>query len=149
MGQEDRDRGLVMGAGRWVRDRKVSGKILAVAGVAIAGTLVTGTMALVGIAGLQSTRNSELPRGVPYITSLNEAALQAKAAANDERGYLIAGEVKFRDEALSRQDDVNESLASARALGSAAEQATVDKIKAATDTWFTALETEFTTYRTY
>ncbi|WP_433381077.1 methyl-accepting chemotaxis protein [Actinoplanes sp. CA-142083] len=131
-----------------MRDRKVSGKILAVAGVAIAGTLVTGTMALVGIADLQGTRNSELQRGVPYITNLNDAALTAKAAANDERGYLIAGDASFKDEALGRQDEVDKSLASARALGDAGEQATVDKIKAATDAWFTAVEAEFTTYLT-
>ncbi|MFI5896528.1 methyl-accepting chemotaxis protein [Actinoplanes sp. NPDC051513] len=137
-----------MGAGRWMRDRTVSWKILAVAGVAIAGTMVTGTMALVGIANLQSTRNGELQRGVPYITSLNEAALEAKAAANDERGYLIDGGADFKDEALGRQDEVNKSLAAARTLGGAGEQATVDKIKAATDPWFTAIDAEFTTYRT-
>jgi methyl-accepting chemotaxis protein len=58
--------------------------------------------------------------GVPYITSLNDASLVARAAVNDERGYLIAGDAKFRDEALSRQGEVDESLASARALGAPA-----------------------------
>jgi methyl-accepting chemotaxis protein len=134
-----------MGARRWVQDRKVSWKILAVAGVAIAGTIVTGTLALTGIAGLASTRNSEIRQAVPYITDLNKAALEAKAAANDERGYLIAGKTSFRDEALGRQDKVNADLAAARPLGSADA---VDKIKSATDAWFTAVGTEFTTYAT-
>ncbi|WP_433306759.1 methyl-accepting chemotaxis protein [Actinoplanes sp. CA-030573] len=126
----------------------MSWKILAVAGVAIAGTLVTGTLALAGIAGMRATRNTEIRQGVPYITSLNTAALTAKAAANDERGFLIDGDTKFRDEALGRQKKVDDSLAAARALGNPAEQAAIDKIKSATDAWFAALDTEFTTYKT-
>ncbi|MCU7727439.1 methyl-accepting chemotaxis protein [Actinoplanes sp. KI2] len=131
-----------------MRDRKVATKILTVAGVAVAGTIATAAVCLIGIADLQSTRASEVQRAVPYITNLNNAALTAKAAANDERGYLIAGDTKFRDESLGRQDAVDNSLAAARALGSASEQAAIDKIKAATDAWFAALKTEFATYGT-
>jgi methyl-accepting chemotaxis protein len=119
---------------------------LAVAGVAVAGTIVTGTLSLVGIADLQSTRSAELQRRVPYITNLNSAALAAKAAANDERGYLITGDAKFRDEAHGRKAAVDEDLAAARSLGSDAERATIDKVNDATDAWFAALEAEFTTF---
>ncbi|MFD0516846.1 methyl-accepting chemotaxis protein [Paractinoplanes durhamensis] len=131
---------------RWVRNRRVSTKIMTVAAVGIAGTIVVGVLSLTGIGDLQSTRNAELRQGVPYITSLNEAGLAAKAAANDERGYLIAGDTKFRDEALGRQETVDADLANARALGNGAEQATIDKIQTATDAWFAALATEFTTF---
>src|SRR6187549_1991959 len=79
------------GVDRWFGDRRVSTKILIVAGVAIAGTVATGGLSLAGIGGLRSTRGEEVGRAVPYITNLNSAALAAKAAANDERGYLIAG----------------------------------------------------------
>jgi methyl-accepting chemotaxis protein len=126
----------------------VSTKVLTVAGVAIAGMVVTGYMSLAGIADLKNTRNDELKVGVPYITSLNSAALAAKAAANDERGFLIAGDTGFRDEALGRQETVDENLATARSLAAPAQQATVDRIKAATDTWFTALDAEFKTFAT-
>ncbi|GAA0450058.1 hypothetical protein Ade02nite_59160 [Paractinoplanes deccanensis] len=137
-----------MKAARWVRDRKVATKILSVAGVAVAGTVVTGALSLVGIEDLRNERAAELERAVPYITNLNDAALTAKAAANDERGYLIAGDTDYRDSALDSKEQVDDDLAAARALGGASEQATVDAIKAATDTWFAALETEFTTYET-
>ncbi|GGQ50687.1 methyl-accepting chemotaxis protein [Couchioplanes azureus] len=126
----------------------MSAKILAVAGVAIAGTVVTGVLSLVGIAQLQDTREREVQRAVPYITNLNSAALSAKAAANDERGYLIAGDVKFRDEALGRKAKVDEGLAAARGLGDPAEQATIDQIKSKTDAWFAAVDAEFKTYET-
>ncbi|AGZ38980.1 methyl-accepting chemotaxis protein [Actinoplanes friuliensis] len=76
------------------------------------------------------------------------AALAAKGAANDERGYLIAGDTEFRDEALGRQEAVDQQLAVARSLGLPAEQATIDKIKAGTDTWFSALDAEFKTFVT-
>ena len=133
---------------RWLGDRRVSTKILLVAGVAIVGTLATGVFSLVGVNNLQGTRNSEVGRSVPYITSLNQAALSAKAAANDERGYLIAGDTKFRDEALGRQEDVDASLAEASAKTDAGGKAAVQKVKAATDAWFAALTREFTTYST-
>jgi methyl-accepting chemotaxis protein len=136
------------GLNRWARNRKVSTKVLTVAGVAIAGMVVTGYMSLAGIADLKNTRNDELKVGVPYITSLNHVSLAAKAAANDERGYLIGGDVKFRDDALGSQATVDESLAAARALGAPVQQATVDKIKTATDAWFGSLKTEFTTFET-
>ncbi|RZU54430.1 methyl-accepting chemotaxis protein [Krasilnikovia cinnamomea] len=134
------------GLAGWVGNRKVSTKVLTVAAVAIAGTVVTGAVSLAGISGLQSTRTQELSRAVPYINELNSAALAAKAAANDERGYLIAGDTKFRDEALGRQKTVNVDLAGARSRGTASERATIDEIQKAMDAWFAALQAEFTTY---
>ncbi|MEU7908632.1 methyl-accepting chemotaxis protein [Actinoplanes sp. NPDC049118] len=131
---------------KWARNRRVSTKVLTVAGVAIAGMIVTGIMSLVGISGLKTTRTDELNRAVPYITALNEAALAAKAGANDERGFLIAGDKSFAAEALGRKDSVDEHLATARNLGTPAEQATIDEIKSGTDAWFAALDTEFKSY---
>ncbi|WP_412750731.1 methyl-accepting chemotaxis protein [Krasilnikovia sp. M28-CT-15] len=134
------------GLAGWVGNRRVSTKILAVAVVAVAGTVVTGAVSLAGISGLQSTRAHELRRAVPYINDLNAAGLAAKAAANDERGFLIAGDPKFRDEALGRQKTVKEELGAARARGTAGERAAIDEIQKAIDTWFAALQAEFTTY---
>ncbi|WP_045741045.1 methyl-accepting chemotaxis protein [Actinoplanes rectilineatus] len=137
------------GLGQWFRDRKVATKVLIVAGVAIAGTAVTGVMSVVGIAELQGSRDTEVAEVLPYSTNLNTAALTAKAAANDERGFLLKGEASFSKEALARQDKVNASLAAARAVADSTDSAArIDAIKAATDTWFTALDAEFTLYTT-
>ncbi|MGX6606000.1 methyl-accepting chemotaxis protein [Micromonosporaceae bacterium Da 78-11] len=136
------------GLGQWSRNRKVSTKVLAVAGVAVVGTVATGVFSLAGVGRLDDTRAAETARTLPYATHLNAAALAAKAAANDERGYLIAGDVKFRDEALGRQQTVDAELDAARSVGEGDEQTRVDAIRGATDTWFTALNAEFTTYRT-
>ncbi|WP_229068527.1 methyl-accepting chemotaxis protein [Actinoplanes sp. DH11] len=127
----------------------MSAKVLAVAGVAVAGTVATGALSLVGIADLQSTRNREIAEVLPYSTNLNDAALTAKAAANDERGYLIRGDDSFAEEALGRKEGVDTALAAARAVAADADaEARVDAIKAATDTWFTAVQAEFQTYKT-
>ncbi|GLW33505.1 hypothetical protein Areg01_64430 [Actinoplanes regularis] len=136
------NRGLV----QWLRDRKVSTKVLAVAGVTLAGTAVIGVLSATGINELEQTRNSEIGRMVPYVQNLNGAAIELKSAANDERGYLLKGETKFRDEALARQAKVNDSLAAARKLGDTGDVAAVDAIQAATDTWFKALGSEFALY---
>ncbi|MEV6349977.1 methyl-accepting chemotaxis protein [Actinoplanes sp. NPDC051851] len=136
------------GLGQWCRDRKVSTKVLTVAGVAIVGTAVTGVLAVVGISDMRATRNEELNKAVPYSADLNAAALAAKAAANDERGYLLTGDTDYRDEALARKDTIDEQLAAARELGDSTAQANVDAIQTATDAWFTALDTEFTLFTT-
>jgi methyl-accepting chemotaxis protein len=133
---------------RWFGDRRVLTKILIVAGVAIAGTVSTGALSLIGIGQLGRTRAAEVGRAVPYITSLNGAALSAKAAANDERGYLINGQTVFRDESLGRKKAVDQELSAARALGNAGAQARIDQITKVLDAWFSALDQEFTTYLT-
>jgi methyl-accepting chemotaxis protein len=125
---------------RWLGSRRVYTKILIVAAVAIAGTVATGVFALAGIADLSNTRNDEVGNSVPYITALNEAALTAKAAANDERGFLLRGDASFRDEALGRKADVDAALRSAAAIADPSELRAVEEIQAATDAWFAALQ---------
>ena len=136
------------GLGQWCRDRKVSTKVLAVAGIAITGTVATGALSLAGLATLQESRTSEVARVLPYSTNLNAAAITAKAAANDERGYLIAGDADFREEALNRKEKLDASLAAARAVADPDAAARVDAIREATDTWFAALDKEFTLFET-
>ncbi|WP_433049982.1 methyl-accepting chemotaxis protein [Dactylosporangium sp. CS-033363] len=133
---------------RWLGSRRVYTKILLVAAVAVAGTAATGILALVGITQLRDTRNGEVGDAVPYVAALNQAALSAKAAANDERGYLLRGDTEFRDEALGRQSTVNAALQTARDNARAAEPAAVEQIRAALDAWFGALKTEFAAYPT-
>jgi hypothetical protein len=134
---------------RWLADRRVATKLLLVTGVAIAAAAAVGGLGLLKIEELRQTRQLEMGHQVPYITGLQSAALGAKAAANDERGFLISGEQKFRDE-------VQERLAKVRAsLGQASDAATtdhqrqaVDSIRQSIEGWFTAIETEFDQYAT-
>jgi len=131
------------GLGQWCRDRKVATKVLTVAGVAIAGTVVTGALSITGINDMASTRNGEISRMLPYATNLNDAALSLKSAANDERGYLLTKDGKFAEEALGRQAKVAASLDAARGFaGDGTDK--IDAIEAATGQWFEAVKAEFT-----
>ncbi|MEU4426878.1 methyl-accepting chemotaxis protein [Actinoplanes sp. NPDC024001] len=117
--------------------------------MAIAGTVATGALSIVGINALQDSRNTEIAEVLPYSTNLNTAALTAKAAANDERGFFLKdGDVEFRDEALGRKEKVDEALAAARAVADGDEVGRVDAIQKATDAWFSAMEAEFALYET-
>ncbi|MET0424840.1 MAG: methyl-accepting chemotaxis protein [Actinoplanes sp.] len=134
---------------QWFRDRGVSTKVLTVAGVAVAGTMITGVVSLTGVNSLQATRAAEMAKKVPYAAHLNAAALAAKSGANDERGYLIAGDQDFADEALGRKETVDAELAEARSVAAdSAAQARIDAIRADSDKWFAALATEFAQYPT-
>ncbi|WP_203682420.1 methyl-accepting chemotaxis protein, partial [Actinoplanes siamensis] len=134
------------GLGQWCRDRKVSTKVLAVAAVAIAGTVTTGILSITGIGALQNSRNTEIAKVLPYSTNLNAAALAAKAAANDERGFLLKGDASFSKEAFGRKEKVDGALAAAREVADSAEASRVEAIQAATDKWFAALRSEFALY---
>jgi methyl-accepting chemotaxis protein len=136
------------GLGQWSRDRKVSTKVLTVAGVAIAGTVAIGALSMVDLDQLRDSRNSEVATVLPYSTNLNTAALSAKTAANDERGFLLKGDAAFSEEALARKEKVDAALEAARSVADATEIARIDAIQAATDKWFAALESEFTLYET-
>ena len=146
VGRSDRGGNPISG---WLADRRVATKLLLVAGMAIAAAAAVGGLGLVEIEKLRQTRQLEMGHEVPYITGLQSAALGAKAAANDERGFLISGEQGFRDEVQERLTRVRASLAQARGAATTDQQRqAVDKIRQGIEGWFTAIETEFDQYET-
>src|SRR4051812_15912138 len=65
-----------------------------------------------------------------YLGGLSSAALAAKSAANDERGFLLTGDRSFVDEARQRRTVEIAGLAKARGAASRdAERAAVDRIE--------------------
>ncbi|MEZ0493239.1 methyl-accepting chemotaxis protein [Kineococcus sp. TBRC 1896] len=134
--------------GRWLRGRRVATRLLmATAAVAIAATVV-GALSWAALGNLQAQRQQEVGRAVPYITGLQQAALAAKAAATDERGYLLTGDAKYATESLDRRTTFAAALDQSRAAADPAERATLDRIEAQVSTWFTALEAEYAQYAT-
>ena len=133
--------------GRWLGDRRIITKILLVTGVAMIGTAIVGSLALTGVTDLHTTRNHEVGHATTYIGGLESTSIMTKAAANDERGFLLSGDPSFRDEALGRQSLVHASLAAARSIVDLPQEAvTLDAIQTSIDAWFTALRAEFTQY---
>jgi methyl-accepting chemotaxis protein len=108
-----------------------------------------GGLCLVKIDQLHQARQLEIGHAVPYITGLQNAALAAKAAANDERGFLNSGEEKFLDEVQERLAKVRVSLAQTeRAATTAGQRRAVERIRKGIEGWFTAIGREFDQYAT-
>jgi methyl-accepting chemotaxis protein len=120
-------------------------------GFAVVLALLLGStlLAVAQVGQLREARQSELGKAVPFITGLQEAALTAKAAANDERGFLLTGQRDYADEVHNRMASAEDSLARARAAAAdPGRVAEVDAITAAIRAWATALDREFELYTT-
>jgi diguanylate cyclase (GGDEF)-like protein len=102
-----------------------------------------------GIDGLHARHREVAARLAPFVINLESAALAAKAAANDERGYLLGGEQKFADEFDSRQLVIDTSLAAARASAlHESDRQRVDEIATAVTAWRVAVRRELDLFRT-
>jgi CHASE3 domain sensor protein len=115
-----------------------------------AGTNVVLVAALVSLRSLgevEQARQQIAERTAPFTTTLASAAVDMKAMANDERGYLISGEADFREEIAERAATIREDLAHAGDVAPGGEErATVGRIAEKFDAWAEALEAEFDLY---
>jgi methyl-accepting chemotaxis protein len=108
---------------------------------------VTG-YAVVAVGHLRDAQEQTSDRAVPYLTGLSDAALAAKSAANDERGFLLSGTDMFADEARGRRTAELAGLDAAREHASSpAERAAVEEIATRLDRFNQALDQEFQLYR--
>ena len=69
--------------------------------VVVAGAVII--LAVHGVAALQTRQAQASQHAVPYLSGLSDAALAAKAAATDERGFLMTGQASYRTEAVGRR----------------------------------------------
>ena len=83
-----------------------------------------------------------------YQESISSAALAAKTVANDERGYLITGELTYRREALTSVDQTLRAFRSASAAATTGVQReSVALAQEQFARWVDAVRGEFTAYR--
>jgi methyl-accepting chemotaxis protein len=82
----------------------------------------------------------------PYATALSAAAVDMKAMANDERGFLMSGDADFRDEINERAVTIRAELKQAKAASSADDGAAVDAVSSKFELWTKALDGEFALY---
>ena len=113
---------------------------------------VLGVAALLSLGRLGDVDDAQFyvsKRLAPYAAILGDAALEMKAAANDERGYLMTGDAEFRKEIGERQETVHASLADAREVAPNAGYANaVDTIGEQFDAWTEAIDAEFKLFGT-
>jgi len=118
-------------------------------GVLVLIAVAVTAYAATAIGDVRDAQQRTSGQAVPYLTGLSDAALAAKSAATDERGYLLSGTGTFADEARGRRTTEKAGLDTARTHATTtAERAAVDTIEAGLDRFNTALDQELTLYRT-
>jgi methyl-accepting chemotaxis protein len=108
---------------------------------------VTSVVAIALVVRIGDDGENLADRGA-YQESIGSAALAAKTVANDERGYLITGELKYRREATTSVDETLRAFraASAAATTSVQRQA-IASSREQFARWADAVRGEFATYR--
>jgi methyl-accepting chemotaxis protein len=108
---------------------------------------VTG-YAVMAVGQLRDAQDQTSGQAVPYLTDLSDAALAAKSAATDERGFLLSGAEKFVEEARGRRTVEAAALNAARGRASNAEElAAIEAIDTRLNAFNQALDKEFELYR--
>ena len=118
-------------------------------GALLAILLVAALVMLGRFGGVEDARRHIDERTAPFATALSDAAIDMKAMANDERGFLMSGDADFRDEIGERAETIREELGNARKAapderGAALAQSIADKF----NHWAAELEKEFDLYAT-
>ena len=97
---------------------------------------------------LQHTETNLDDRGVPYAGYVAAAALHAKGIANDQRGFLLAGDARFLVEADRRLNDARVAFeAAASAAGGATQLHAVTEARAGFERWIRAVHREIATFQ--
>lgn len=107
-----------------------------------------GTFAAVLLGSIATTGHAQ-QTAMSYVVELENASVNAKAIANDERGFLLTGQQSFVDEVKSRRSKVSASLDKAAGFANDdTERAGVATVRAAMAAWDKALDAEFVQYAT-
>jgi methyl-accepting chemotaxis protein len=131
---------------RGLSSRPVAVRILAAVGIASLTAIGVGALAVSDLHELRDARSQELSTALPYMNSLHDIGLTAKATANDERGYLLTADPEFLTEIEGRLSKVDGHLAEARAAARADQSDYLDELEAGLDAWSGSLQAEFDLY---
>jgi methyl-accepting chemotaxis protein len=121
------------------------------AGFAVLVALVAACSLLIqsNLSNVDSNASGVRGQSVPFDVHLTSAATAAKAAANDERGFLLTGEASFSEELTGRHQTVRAELAAAsKAAPTGAARADIATILKGYDAWTKALDAEVAQYAT-
>jgi methyl-accepting chemotaxis protein len=86
-------------------------------------------------------------RQVRYAILVDDAALNGKAIANDERGFLLSGSEEFLAQIEVRTRLAREAFTAAAQAADAAERSALNEARVGFERWLTALESDVAAYR--
>ncbi|MCO5307872.1 MAG: methyl-accepting chemotaxis protein [Austwickia sp.] len=118
-------------------------KAMAPAVVLLLAVVVGGVFSLVLLGSIKDT-STQQQRAMTYVVELENASVNAKAIANDERGFLLTGDTSFVDEVKARRAKVYAALDKAVALvNDDGERAQIEQARTQLLGWDKALDAEF------
>lgn len=132
------------------RRRQLLPELQVLVGIAGLVALLAGAVgvAVFLIASLEKDTSYLIDRHVQYLTAIDQAALEAKSLANDERGFLISGNPQFVRQMEPRIVSAREAFASASSYAvGARERVAVSEARAGFERWLRALQPELAAYR--
>jgi methyl-accepting chemotaxis protein len=118
------------------------GSLLALLAVAVA-------VAVFLIVSLKDDATDVSDRNVQYATAIHEAALSAKAMANEQRGFLLSGDPEYLEQLEIDGAEARSAFALAAdyAVG-AAQRDAVDEARVGFEQWFGVLRADIAAYQT-
>ena len=123
-------------------------QVLFATGGLLALLAISMAVAMFLVVGLNHDEENLNDRDVPYGSSVAAAALDAKAIANDQRGFLLSGDPKFIEEADQRTGAARLAFAAAaRTAANAAQRRAVSQASSGFERWTQAVRAEFAAFR--
>ncbi len=120
------------------------------AGVGVLLALLAGIslLAIFLVNGLKGDQTRLNDQDVPYASAVATAALNAKGAANDQRGFLMTGDRGFVAEADRRIGEARSAFATAATAAVSAEQRrAVGQARAGFEGWVQVVQREIATFQ--
>lgn len=128
--------------------RSVGTQVWLAVGALLAMTAVSILGAIALLVNLENHGTRLNDRAVPFSTAVAAAALNAKGAANDERGFLMTGDQGFAEEAQRRIGKAREAFESASSAASDMPQRrAVSQARAGFERWVRKLDDEFAAFK--
>jgi methyl-accepting chemotaxis protein len=122
-------------------------RLIAGFGALVLVVLGLGQLQLSSLSSVHGAKERVATKSAPYAAALAAAGKDAKAIANDERGFLMTGDAKFEQEIAARIDEVHGELAKARETAPDSDDIeAVQTIQAGFDAWTAAIAKEFELY---
>jgi methyl-accepting chemotaxis protein len=118
-------------------------QVLLAAGGLLSLLAISMVLAIVLVMNLDRERTQQSDRDMRYVNAVAAAALNAKAVASDQRGFLLTGDPRFLAEANQRAGATR--LAFAEAVGAAADpgqRRAISQARSGFERWGRALQTE-------
>jgi methyl-accepting chemotaxis protein len=108
---------------------------------------VSFTVAVVLLMRLEHDQANLDDHNVPYASEVAAAALNAKGAANDQRGFLMTGDRQFLNESGRRISAARAAFVAAAAAAGNGQQQAIAQAQAGFERWVRATRGETATYQ--